>query len=121
MNMNTEHYSYTDLNNEVNSVTGGISCAVSVFEDADDIHDYHAFFAVRGKALRAKCDAMMDLMSEIMLRTDYSDRKRLKEIISQTRIQLQTVLQQSGHTAAALRAGAYYSESSAFSEYINGI
>ena len=121
MNMNTENYSYTDLNNEINSVTGGISCAISVFENADDIHDYHACFAVRGKALRSKCDAMMDLMSEIMLRTDYSDRKRLKEIISQTRIQLQTVLQQSGHTAAALRAGAYYSESSAFSEYINGI
>ncbi len=120
-NMDTEHYSYMDLNNEINALTGGIGCAVNTFEVAGNPHDYNACLGIRGKALKANCRAMMDLMSEVMERTDFSDEKRLLEIIAQNRLQMQAVLQQSGNAAASLRVGAYYSEMAAFSEQLTGI
>ena len=49
--VDTEHYSYSELSNEINTETGGIACGVEVFEQADSTDAYKAFFGIRGKVM----------------------------------------------------------------------
>ena len=47
--VDTEHYTYGELFNEINANTGGINCGVEVFDRADSTEEFQAMFSVRGK------------------------------------------------------------------------
>lgn len=121
--VNTEHFDYGDLFNEVNIHTGGIRTAINTYTDADsaDLKEYRVMFEVRIKALYDKRDKALELLKEILLTSDFSDAKRLHEIISEARSRLQAAMTGAGHSVAAIRALSYFSPTAAVSEQINGI
>ena len=49
--MNTEHYSYHDLFNEINLQTGGIATGINVYPDTRKPDELKILFEVRTKAL----------------------------------------------------------------------
>ncbi len=121
VNVDTEHYTYGALNNEINANTGGLSCGVSVFDDPEDENGYLAFFGIRCKALYEKLDFAFDLIREIITTSVFTDEKRIYEILASAKSQMQITMQQMGHQTAVMRAEAYYSSAGAFNDLVGGI
>lgn len=119
--IDTEHYSYLELSNEINIHTGGISFDVSPIGKKGSTTDYLATFQVEVKVLYEEMDYAFDLLKEIISFTQLDDKKRLEEIIGEIKSRLQMYITSSGHGAAVDRAMSYFSESARFSEDTRGI
>ena len=76
---------------------------------------------LRCKALVSDTDFGFAMMREILSRTRLTDTKRLYEIVAQVKSRLQMYLTGSGHSAAAVRAMAEFSDSSWVTDQISGI
>ncbi len=119
--MDTEHYSYGELFNEINCHTGGIVPTINIYGNMRDREKFRTMFELRTKVLSEKTDFAFAMMREIVKRTRLTDRKRLYEIVAQLKSRLQMYLTSSGHSAAAVRAMSGFSESARINDQINGI
>lgn len=119
--VDTEHYSFLNLSNEINIHTGGITCEVSAFGKKGSPKEYLQTFIIDVKVLYEEMDYAFDLLKEIISFTKLGDKKRLLEIISEVKSRLQMHLSSSGHAAAVDRAMSYFSEAARFNEETRGI
>ena len=119
--MRTASYTYNELSNEIHSETGGISVTLRTADRFGDEDAYLALLDVRMKALTDRIENGAALLREILFTTDFTDDKRLREIVAQSRSHLQMTLQQSGHAAALTRAAAYKYSDAAFNDAVSGI
>lgn len=119
--MNTAHYTYSELANEINLVTGGITSALNYYVRSDDPSRADARYCVGIKVLAPQLPKAMALVSEILSSTDLSDDKRLHEILSQMKSRLEMVMTTSGHAVSAMRAMSYGSKAGKFADETNGI
>jgi len=118
--MDTENYSYGDFATEIYLHTGGVASLVvtTAMADSDDIHIY---FMLRGKFLHKKSKKAMELIEEMMLRTDYSDKQRLLELVKQEVSRVQMSLISGGHQTAASRVKSYFSEGAYIADSMSNI
>lgn len=119
--VDTEQFSYQELSNEINIVTGGIGFSNSVVSVYDKEERYLPLFDVRMKALYEHVDEGMQLIEEILFTSKLSDTARLKEIIAECKSGMKDTLTSSGHTTAAGRAASYISRSAMHRELTDGI
>lgn len=121
--IDTEHYEYGELFNEINVHTGGIGTSLELYADATRVKEkeFRATFEVKTKALYDKLPVAFDMMQEILTKSKLDDEKRLKEILAMTKSRLQMRFQSAGHATAALRAMSYLSPISKFKDVISGI
>ena len=118
--VDTENYSYNELANEINIHTGGIGFATSVVNTKNQ-DEYHVEFIVNAKFFHDKANKAMSLIEEILFTSKLDDKKRLREIIAETKSNLKMDLVSSGHTTAAGRAVSYISPIGAVKELTEGI
>ena len=121
LGIDTKSYTYMELNNAVYSHTGGITVNVSTLEGTSFSDSYKAYLTVRMKALLPEMAKGGELIEEILYTSRFEDKKRMKEILSQTRSQMEVQLQSSGNLTAATRALAYTAPESAFQDQVGGI
>ena len=119
--VDTENYSYSELTNEINIHSGGISIGLGVYPDANIKDKYHIKYEFRVKVLEDELETALSLIKEIILSSKIEDVKRLAEIISQTKSRLQSVLSSSGHVVSATRSLAYFSQYSYIQDATTGI
>lgn len=119
--IDTEHYTFLELSNEVNIHTGGISFDVGPIGKKGSANDYIPMFQVDIKVLYDEMDYAFDLLKEIISFTKLDDKKRLQEIIAEIKSRLGMYITSSGHAAAVDRAMSYFSESAKFNEDTKGI
>ncbi len=116
--VDTEHFTYVDLNNDINMNTGGITAGLSVFQDPEG--RVRAFAGLRSSVLYEKLPYALEMSREI-LTSRIDDDKRLYEIIAEIESRLSIQLTEAGHMAAATRAMSYLSPIDAFNDAISGI
>lgn len=63
----------------------------------------------------------MELTAEMLVRSNYTDTKRLYEILTELKSRLQSSMISAGHTIAAGRAMSYTSETVAIQEILSGM
>ena len=119
--MDTDNYNYGELFNEINCHTGGITSTVNLYGNMREPEKYRIMVELRCKALVSDTDFGFAMMREILSRTRLTDTKRLYEIVAQVKSRLQMYLTGSGHSAAAVRAMAEFSDSSWVTDQISGI
>ena len=119
--VNTENYSYSELYNEINLQTGGIVPAVITYADARDLTKYTAILTLKVKVLYENLPQAFALAEEILTRSDYTDAKRLFELVAEARSCKQAEMMSAGHRVAAGRALSYLSKSAVVLEHIGGI
>ena len=121
--IDTTHYEYGELFNEINVHTGGIGTSLELYPDVTRVKEkaFKATFEVKAKALYHKLPVAFAMMQEILTESKLEDEKRLKEILDMMISRLQMRFTSSGHTTAALRAMAYASPISKFKDVTNGI
>ena len=83
--VSTEKYSYTDLANATNIYTGGISTGTASHPDIKDRNNFVFKFEVKLKVLEKNLDKALELMEQMLLSSDFTDTKRLGELVAQIR------------------------------------
>lgn len=117
----TEKYDYGKLSNAINIETGGIKARVEVYVDKDDDGKFSPKLTVKSKALAENEPELMELLGEILGHTRFDDKKRLKEIIMETRSRLEMAMLNSGHLVASQRLLSYFSQSGKYTEELGGL
>lgn len=118
--VDTENYTYNELANEINIHTGGIGFNTSI-TSLRNLDEYVLHFIVNAKMLDEKIDKAMELIDEILFTSAIDDKKRLMEIIAETRANLKNDMVSSGHTTAAGRALGYISPIGVVKELTEGV
>ena len=60
--VDTEHYTYGELSNEINIYSGGISSGLSLYSDLKEKNKYRAMLEWRGKALYSQLKFVFDMI-----------------------------------------------------------
>ncbi|MBO5337734.1 MAG: insulinase family protein [Lachnospiraceae bacterium] len=119
--LNTENYKYGDLFNEMNLITGGMAAVNNAYGDVQDLDACHVTLELKTKVLYPNLEKAIALMQEIILTSDFTDTKRLAEILAEGKSRMQAQMISGGHSVAAGRAMSYGSVSGAISEMLSGI
>ena len=119
--LNTENYSYGDLFNEINIVTGGMSAVNNCYSNIDDLNQYRLTLEIKTKVLYDNISKAIELMREVLMTSDFTDAKRLQEIIAEGRSRTQSQMMSAGHSVAVNRALSYGSASAELSEVTSGV
>ena len=119
--VSTEKYSYTDLANATNIYTGGISTGTASHPDIKDRNNFVFKFEVKLKVLEKNLDKALELMEQMLLTADFTDTKRLGELVAQIKARLQANLSSSGHLVAAMRSMSSFSRYALYQDELKGI
>ena len=119
--VDTDNYSFSQLNDEINIETGGLSMDMGLYSERFSDDKYSILADLSFRALDVNLDRAFELAQEVLFRSHYDDDKRLYEIIAELKSKLQMSLTGSGHVAAALRSRSYFSEIESVRELVNGI
>jgi len=118
--LNTENYSFGELNNELNTHLGGFY--TSMRTDLENYNDekLQAHFVVRSKVLSNKVDMLFELTDEVLNNTKIDDKERLKTILKRHQSRLYSMTRRSGLQMASTRLSSYYSNQGKFNELTRG-
>ncbi len=119
--VSSKSYHYSQLSDEINEHTGGISTKLLLYGCKDDAEHFRIGMELKGKAFSASLAKMLELFDELLAEPQFDDVKRLSDLIKETASQMQMSLVSGGHISAITRAQSYYSKSAYFEELSNGI
>lgn len=119
--IDTRHFSYSQLFDEIHIETGGMVPVVNLYTDSKDLTKCNVYFEWKVKTLESKLQEAYELSKEILLHSVFEDEKRLYEIIAELKSRMQSDMTSSGHQVAMGRAASYFSKAAAISNEMNGI
>lgn len=119
--VDTEHYGYADLANEIHLMTGGIVSQINAYADTKTEDVFSCKFEINAKMLYQNLNSGLSLIREILNTSKVTDEKRLYEIIAQAKSRLQMALSSAGHSVSAIRAMSYFSPVAQFNDQVGGI
>lgn len=119
--MNTKKYGFSELSDEINLHTGGIRCGMNIYGINGDQDSFKPCLEISMKCFNHKLIKLFEIIKEILMGTIFTDKKRLKEIILESKSRLESSLSDDGNSTAAKRAESYFSKSSLYNEYTSGI
>lgn len=119
--LDTENSTYCEFSNETDINTGGIYTGFSPVSDKTELGVFYPKFTVRTKVMLPKLENSLDLMGEMIFKTKFEDKARIKELILEERSGLEQSLMSAGHSYSQLRAASYISPVHAYRELIGGI
>lgn len=119
--VDTEHYSYSALANEIDLKTGGIGLSLNAIGMTEKMGEYRVSLSIKTKVLYRNLSDALGLMEEILFTSQVTDKKRMKEILAELSSQMKMSILDSGHTAMANRALSYFSKGAYLKEILEGI
>lgn len=119
--LNTERFGYAELYNEINILTGGMDVVTNTYGSYLDGNKYTVTLEMKVKALEENFEKAIELVKEIILTSDFTDKKRLKEIIAEGKSRMQSQMTSSAHGLAANRALSCTSVPAAVNEKLSGL
>ncbi|MCD7921011.1 MAG: insulinase family protein [Clostridiales bacterium] len=119
--LDTEDYSFLDLTNEIYLYTGGVHAETNVSAVVAGDREYEAKLEIRMRTLESNLTKTIELAKSMMLRTLFTDEKRICELLAETKSRLQTQLRESGNSVAAGRVLSYSSRRARYNELLHGI
>lgn len=116
----TQNYEFQELATQVNIHTGGIVYNVETYDMPYKKNDFKVFFEVTAKVLYENIDKALGFITETIFTSCLSDKKRIKEIVSETKSKMRIKMNGSAHSLAAGRALSYLSKGAQFSDELVG-
>lgn len=119
--MDTENFSYEELEKNLNIHTGGFN--TSYFTTLDSKKDDLLIpkFNITVKVMRDKSDKLVELMEEILLRSDFTDTTRLRNLLNQQLARVESNVKGNGFRYALTRQRSYHSQEGVLSEITDGL
>ena len=119
--MNTKKHSYGEFFHEIHANTGGVAPVINSYTNAKNTTQFKLHVECKAKALYGQENRAFDIMEELLLESDFSDKKRLLEILEECKSKLEDHLQDAGHATAQRRAASYFSKTAYIDEHLKGI
>jgi Zn-dependent M16 (insulinase) family peptidase len=119
--ISTENYDYSTLVNQINIHTGGISFSTRVFLENGSADRFQPTFSIKSKALVEKMSKVTEFVNEIIKNTKFDDKKRIREIIREVKSRFESVVYNSGHSIASMRALSYFSPKVNYDDSLSGL
>ncbi|MCM1308463.1 MAG: insulinase family protein [Butyrivibrio sp.] len=119
--ISTSRHSFDELSNEVDKHTGGIFPDFATYRKINDFDDVSARFSVRCKALSGEYKTALELIREMMFESKFDDGKRLKEILAEVKLKLQSRLLANGHSTAVNECCAQFDKASRYGVLTSGV
>lgn len=117
--IDTDRFSYAELSNEINLLTGGISVLPAQYTRKDSHCELTV--QVRSKYLKGHSKDVLNLIDQILFHSHLDDRKRVKEILMQEKSGMEVMFQTSGHVVSATRCESYFSDAACIYDQMNGV
>lgn len=118
--VDTEHYTFPELANEINLHTGGIFSNIGSYAHVEK-DTVSLKYEIKAKTLYQEIPKTMEIIREILTSSNYFKQERLYEILAQLKSRLQMAMSSAGHTISAMRAISYFSVSGKYSDMTEGI
>ncbi|MCD3246277.1 peptidase M16 [Clostridium botulinum C] len=115
--VDTKNYTKEQLLNYIMANSGGIQVVNTAFEDAKDSNNYFPKTKVSMVSLNNKLDKNFEILKEMIFNSKLNDKKRLKEIINNTKMNLEGQLMTSGAQRANEKILSYISEAGKYNNY----
>ncbi|GFY89606.1 presequence protease 1 [Actinidia rufa] len=120
LEMGTKDMDFVQLNQLIGRKTGGIS----VYPSTSSIRgkeDPCSHIIVRGKAMSGRTEDLFNLVNCILQDVQFTDQKRFKQFVSQSKARMESRLRGSGHGIAAARMDAKLNVAGWISEQMGGV
>ena len=118
--VDTANYTYAELFNRINILTGGIVPVCNIYTDSKDLDKTRVTFEWKAKVLEGGIDAAFELLEEIIFTSVLDNEKRNRELISEAKSRAQAVMMGSGHQVAIGRLGTYFSKGAVLTDRLSG-
>lgn len=119
--LNSDNFSYGDLNKEINLHTGGINTSLRTYQKNRDMNDILPKVLLSGKVMNYKIKEFVKLCIELTNNSKFNDKKRLKEVLDRHQANLEAQMNYNGIGVAMTRLSSYYSISGKYSELTRGL
>lgn len=119
--LSTGKRDYIELNNEIGKTCDGFTFAAGTSTKFLDPSIYKPRLIVRSHSLNAKIEPMFELLHEIMLETQFTDRTRLKELLLTAKSDYEDYIDNRAHQVAIRHATARINPACAMTEMFNGL
>ncbi len=114
--VDTQKYTYTELSNEINIHTGGISYDIATYTENGSDNQYNPKLRIKAKTLADKLPEMFSLLGQIVSYSKFSDKKRIQDIIRQVKSCWEMNILRNGQQITASRVLSYFSPSAVYNE-----
>ncbi|MHC6178585.1 insulinase family protein [Clostridium sp. JNZ X4-2] len=119
--ISTENYYYEDLAKEINIYTGGINYSSQPFAKNGDSREFYPKFIVSSKALVNNLGKLISILNDVINHTKFNEKKRLKEIIQETKSRIEMTIFEKGHVVVANHVSSYFSPMSKYEDMLGGL
>ncbi|GAO30307.1 insulinase family protein [Geofilum rubicundum] len=119
--LNTENYTFGELDNALNIHTGGFYTYLSSYLENNSDDQLLSKFVVTAKATEDKTGQLFDIASEILNHSKLEDVERLKEVITRHQSQVESEVKNNGIKYAMTRTTSYYTNRGMFNELTDGL
>ena len=119
-NLDTEHYTYGELNKTLNIHTGGFYTSLRTYAQGLSDQSILLKFMVSSKTMHYKTEKLLELTSEILTGTSYRDANRIKTLLSRHQSHLDAQMKGNGFQVANRRLSSYFSNQGMISELTGG-
>jgi Zn-dependent M16 (insulinase) family peptidase len=117
----TRLHDYTEIARSIDACTGGIGLSANSRTRFDDSGTCLPFMAFNAKCLYRNQNRMFELVQELLHEYDFSDSKRLKELLLEYRTGMESMVIHNGHRLAISLASRNFSTARALGETWSGI
>ena len=114
--VDTKDFTYQELPTYANKYTGGITFAVEPNSHCYDANKYNIQFVATGKVLEHNLSKLLSIFTNIALTSDFTNKKRIKEIVDEVKADWDDNFFNRGLTVALTRLNAYFSTSARVAE-----
>jgi presequence protease len=117
----TRLHKYTEIAQQIDAYTGGISLSTNVRNMFGKSGLYTPFISFSGKCLESNQDKMFQIIEQLFSEFDFSDLDRLKSLAIEYRAGLESMVINNGHKLAVSLASRTFSRANRLSEIWHGI
>ena len=119
--LGTAHHSASELDTLINGRLGNLSFSPVTYEDEHDPEHVSIKLAVSASALSENLVHLAKLPVEVMTETDFADTAKIKDVLTQRRVNLEQAFAQAGHSFAMMRTSSYTSPAALVREQFGGV
>lgn len=118
--LRTENLTALELQNKIKSTLGGIAAKVDIISHEGELGRCKPYLLVSASTLRENAQAAMELLSELLLHTCWSETDKIGEIVMQSDYFIKQSLIGNGHSFAMTKALSGFSAEAALREALEG-
>jgi len=119
--MGTRSRNYADLAQLIDAYTGGIGLSAHARSRFDTAGECLPFISINGKCLLRNHNRMFEILQELLHQYDFSDTRRLKNLLLEYRAGLESMVIHNGHRLAISLASRRFSPTRALGEIWSGV